>query len=143
LIGRLGVGDRVRLTGPRRDDALHAALASADLFVLLSRSEGLPMALLEAAAHGVPALVSQEVERSTAVAAAAAGWCTRMSDVTTTLRAIAELPASELDARRSAAAAFAGRHDWSQVAAEYDAVYDRATAPDQHQSGHPVATVAR
>ena len=129
LIERLNVGGRVRLTGPKRGEALHSALCSADLFVLLSQSEGLPMALLEAAAHGVPSLVSPEVDRSTGVAAAGAGWRTTVDSVEVALRTFAELQPHERDACRRAAAAYARRHDWSEIAADYEAVYSSALAP--------------
>lgn len=48
----LGLADRVRLLG-RRDD-VPELLAAADLFALTSRSEGLPLAVAEAMACGLP-----------------------------------------------------------------------------------------
>ena len=55
-ISRDGLADRVFLLGHRTD--VPALLAGADLFVLPSRFEGLPFALLEAMARGVPVLTS-------------------------------------------------------------------------------------
>lgn len=52
----LGISDRVIFTG-WRDDA-SKLVSIADVFVLPSLSEGLPQALLEALAHGVPCIVS-------------------------------------------------------------------------------------
>lgn len=52
----LGLGDRVRFLGHRRD--VPALLAAADLFVLPSLYEGLPLAVLEAMAAGVPVIAS-------------------------------------------------------------------------------------
>ena len=46
LIRRSQLEARVHLVGPRRGHALHEAMASADLFILISRSEGLPAALM-------------------------------------------------------------------------------------------------
>jgi L-malate glycosyltransferase len=53
---RLGLEDRVVLTG-YRDDAVRV-LAGADLFVLASRWEGLPVALMEALALGLPVVAT-------------------------------------------------------------------------------------
>ncbi len=53
---QLGLQDRVRLEGERRD--VPAVLADADAFVLSSRSEGLPVSVLEAMAAGLPVVAS-------------------------------------------------------------------------------------
>lgn len=51
-----GLADRVRLLGARED--VGTLLAAADLCVLASDSEGLPISVLEAMAAGVPTVVS-------------------------------------------------------------------------------------
>ncbi len=56
LLRRLDIQDRVELPGFADDTG--AWLQKADLFVLPSLSEGIPMALLEAMAAGVPAIAS-------------------------------------------------------------------------------------
>jgi glycosyltransferase involved in cell wall biosynthesis len=56
-IGRLGIGDRVRLLGERRD--IPELLGAADVFVLPSRSEGLPVSVLEAMVAGLPVVASR------------------------------------------------------------------------------------
>ncbi|MBX9627260.1 MAG: glycosyltransferase [Gemmataceae bacterium] len=50
----LGVADRVRFHGPRPHAELPDWFRAADLFVLASRSEGVPNVLLEAAGCGTP-----------------------------------------------------------------------------------------
>lgn len=52
LIASLDLGDRARLLGPRADP--ERLLAAADIFVSSSRWEGLPLAVLEAMAAGLP-----------------------------------------------------------------------------------------
>jgi glycosyltransferase involved in cell wall biosynthesis len=52
----LGVSDRVRFLGHRQD--VPSLLAAADLFVLPSLYEGLPLAVLEAMAAGVPVIAT-------------------------------------------------------------------------------------
>jgi glycosyltransferase involved in cell wall biosynthesis len=55
---RLGVGDRVELPGWVGPDERRRILLEATVFALPSRDEGLPVALLEAMAYGLPAVVS-------------------------------------------------------------------------------------
>lgn len=52
LHAELGLGDRVLLTG-RRDDAV-AVMGACDGFVMASNNEGLPVAIMEALALGLP-----------------------------------------------------------------------------------------
>lgn len=54
---RLGLGQAAQLAG-ERDDVLEL-LADADIFVLSSRSEGLPLSILEAMSVGLPVVASR------------------------------------------------------------------------------------
>lgn len=56
LVEKLGLGDHVRILGNRDDIAF--LMANADIFVMPSRSEGMPMALLEAMAAGLPIIAT-------------------------------------------------------------------------------------
>lgn len=57
LIDELHLTEKVRLLGNRED--VHALTAKADIFVMSSRSEGMPMALLEAMSFGLPVVVTR------------------------------------------------------------------------------------
>lgn len=57
-VAAAGIAGRVRFTGPLPRDRIHGALAAAAVFALTSRSEGLPNAVLEAAAVGLPCIVT-------------------------------------------------------------------------------------
>ena len=60
LATRLGVRDRITFAGLITDvEALRRHLDAADLFVMPSRTEGLPRALIEAMARGLPAIGSR------------------------------------------------------------------------------------
>jgi glycosyltransferase involved in cell wall biosynthesis len=58
-IERLQLGERVRLMGPRPHEQLPDWFRAASVFVLPSRSEGLPTVLLEALASGTPYVASR------------------------------------------------------------------------------------
>jgi glycosyltransferase involved in cell wall biosynthesis len=57
LAAEFGVADRLHLLGLRDDVA--TVFAAGDVFVQPSRSEGLPLAVLEAMAHGLPVVASR------------------------------------------------------------------------------------
>jgi glycosyltransferase involved in cell wall biosynthesis len=57
LARQLGINDSVRLTGQLTSaDAVRSVLDDSDLFVLASRTEGLPRAMIEAMARGLPCI---------------------------------------------------------------------------------------
>jgi glycosyltransferase involved in cell wall biosynthesis len=123
LIGNLNAAGKVHLLGPCRGKALNEALAGADIFALMSRSEGMPMALLEAAAHGVPSLVSHEVEEATGVARAGGGWVASADAVDSALDYIREVGIKELDTVKSGARSYAEARSWTLAAQDHERAY--------------------
>ena len=69
---RLGLGERVRLLG-YRPDAIDV-LAACDVFVLASAYEGLPVALMEACALGLPAVLTDVGGMRAALGDGGARW---------------------------------------------------------------------
>lgn len=135
LAGRLGLAGEVLFPGACYGEEKSSLLAAAGFFVLPSLSEGMPMAALEAMAHGVGVLVTEpcgleEVERHAAgrrVPADAAG-------LRRGLRELVELSDEERQAMGRRARELVGRRfRWERVAAELVELYrwmtEEAEAP--------------
>lgn len=138
LIRDLGLSERVRLCGPLSGTPVAEALEAADLFLLLSRWEGMPLALLEALSHGTPALVSEEVDRVVPVSAHGAGWSASPATVGPTLDAIAG-DADERASRGDAALELSRSYDWDEVARTYDQGYAMALGGSARRRSRPRA----
>jgi len=73
-ITTLGLENIVSLSKPVVGEAKRALFRTADVFLHPSRSEGHPMAVLEALAHGVPCLLTPNTNVAAEVVSAGAGW---------------------------------------------------------------------
>jgi glycosyltransferase involved in cell wall biosynthesis len=110
------VSNRVHLLGLRAD--VPAVLKAADVFVLPSLSEGLPLALLEAMFAGCPIVATNVGDVSIALAHGEAGALAH---------AIDELLSNPLEARALGARASrraAAEYDVSQMVQHYSTVYE-------------------
>lgn len=126
---REGIADVVRFVGFRRDVA--AILPALDLFVLTSRGEGLPFAVMEAMAAGVPCVVTDVGGNREAVHHGKEGFVHALSDVDGLVTSVSRL-ATQGDERRAFGvaarrAAFERFHPRRQ-AMEYDALYAEVLA---------------
>jgi glycosyltransferase involved in cell wall biosynthesis len=122
--GRL-VADRVHLLGFRADIA--GILAAADVFVLPSLSEGLPLALLEAMFAGCPIVASNVGEVSVALAHGEAGVLVEAGNPAALAAAIDGLlrdPARARELGLRAARRAAAEYDVAQMVRRYVAVYE-------------------
>ena len=107
----LGVGTRLHLLGYRPD--VGNVLASADVFAMPSRSEGLPLAVLEAMFAGLP-IVATDVGDVATVLDRGAGIVVPPGDPARLAAALRELLTDRSAAERYAAAAL------TRAAEEYD-----------------------
>ncbi len=73
LAQREGIAERVTFTGILQGEDLRAALAAAHVWVLPSKAEAFPMAVMEALAAGKPVVISPWVNTASDISAAGAG----------------------------------------------------------------------
>lgn len=124
---RLGLGDRFRLLG-YRDDALRL-LAGADLFVLASGHEGLPVAVMEAFALGVPVVATAVGGLTEVVTDGVDGLLVPPGDPTALAGAVRRAADPSTRARLAAGAGAAGdRFAAAPAVRRIEAVYDRVVA---------------
>lgn len=129
LVARLGVADRVDLPG--HTGQAREALAAADAFCLPSRSEGFPLALVEAMLAGLPCVGSTVTGVPHALDGGACGLLVPPNDVTALAGALARLrddPALRerlgVAARRRALERFTA----DRMAAEYQQLWTQVLA---------------
>ena len=128
LHASLGLGDRVLLLG-HREDAVRV-LAACDLFTLASDNEGLPVALMEALALGLPVAMTAVGGVPGAVTDGVEGRLVAPSDPDALAGAIEELAVDPaLRARMAGAARIAGeRFDIRTAVGQLEEIY-REIAP--------------
>jgi len=125
----LGVADRLHLLGLRDD--IPNVLAGADMFVLPSVSEGLPVALLEAMFAGRPIVASDVGGVRAALLGGEAGFLVQPGDPLALARAIDQLLSDPAEARvlaERAARHAAAEYDSAVMVARYARVYTQAVS---------------
>lgn len=98
-----GLGERIHLLGSRRD--VPQLLAASDAFVLPSLWEGLPIALIEAMATGLPVVATAVSGTSDVMVHGETGWVVPPGDATALAGALDELLADPARASAMGAAA--------------------------------------
>ena len=116
----LELSEAVRFTGYLTQDEVAAELAAADLFVLPSFAEGVPVVLMEAMATGLPVIATRIAGIPELVEEGVSGLLVPPGDAVALAAAIGELLA---DPDRRAAMGRAGR---AKVAAEFDQATEAA-----------------
>lgn len=99
----LGISDRVRFQGWLDRKALPEYLQTADAFVFPSREEGMPNAVLEAMASGLPVITTAVRGMAGVVEAGVSGWMVPSEDRVALEAAITECRADPAQRRRRGA----------------------------------------
>lgn len=121
----LGIVAEVHFVGPQFEADKEASFRAADAFVLPSHSEGLPLAVLEAWAHGLPVLMTPACNLPEGFAHGAALSAEPGSEtMAQALRVLCAMPEGERRAMGARGAALvATRFTWAGVAARMAEVY--------------------
>ena len=121
----LGISDRVRLLGWRKD--LATIYAATDVFLLTSRNEGTPVALIEAMASGTPGVSTDVGGVKDVVESDAVGVLVPAGDATALAVAVSALLAEPHRRKPMGAAARAAvlqRYSLDRLTADVRTVYD-------------------
>jgi glycosyltransferase involved in cell wall biosynthesis len=140
----LGIADRVHLLGLRRD--IPSVLAAAEMFVLPSLSEALPLALLEAMFAGHPIVASDVGDVRAVLASGDAGLLVEPGDPQALAAAIDRLltdPALARAIGERACQRASSQYDISQMLARYGAIYEDVLMQPPSRFIHLMARTAR
>ena len=115
----------VLFTGPQFNAAKDAAYHHSDAFILPSLSEGLPMVVLEAWAHHLPALITPECNLPEAYTAGAAiPIAPNSRDIAEGLRCLFAMSDSECDAMaEKGRELILNKFNWRSIACEMKSLY--------------------
>jgi glycosyltransferase-like protein len=127
---RLGLDGAVRVLGPLPDPELEGLYRAADLFALPSVKEGFGLAVLEALAAGLPAVVSDLDVFRTYLADGESALMAPVGDDRALAAALVRAAVDPALARRLRAGghAVAARHGWDRAAEAHEAAYARYLA---------------
>ena len=129
LAASLGIASRVRFAGFRTDVA--ACLADAQVFVLASKWEGFPRAILEAMRAGLPVIASEVGGVRESVRDGETGFLVPPGDVNTLcerLRFLLTSPKQRLHMGAAGRAQYENRFLLERLVAETTAVYESVLA---------------
>jgi glycosyltransferase involved in cell wall biosynthesis len=121
-VRELGIADRINFLGWQNGDGLVRRYSQANLFVYPSRHEGMPNAVLEAMACGLPVLASQIAGNEELVTHKETGLLVPAEDANALRAALSELLLdSEMRERMGAAARkrVEAQYSWQRVSREY------------------------
>jgi glycosyltransferase involved in cell wall biosynthesis len=137
-----GLGPRLHLLGLRADVA--NVLAAADIFVLPSLAEGLPLAVLEAMLAARPVIASDVGEIGTVLAQGRAGWLVPPANteaLAATIQAVLSDPAESARVALYASRRADAEYRLERMTARYEALYRTLMGGDT-LTGLPVVASA-
>ena len=106
--------------GPVYDMKKEVAMRSSDIFILTSRFEGMPMAVLEALSYGIPCLITMGTNMGEDISAAGAGWITAADPeaIVKTIEVATESYKADFQKFRRRAYELSQKFSWEKIAHE-------------------------
>ena len=122
LAQKLGIAERIRFAGWQEKDELRGLYQAANLFLFPSRDEGMPNAVLEAMASGLPVIATQIAGSEELVVHNETGLLVPTEDVQMLTNALKTLVPDAAARERMGAAArlkVEKEYSWTSVASQY------------------------
>ena len=144
LVDRCGLSERTVFTGMVVGEDKWQLLRAADVFVLPSRHESSPVAVMEAMASGTPVVVSDQVGMHGEIAEAGAGLVTTLdpADVAGAIGRLLDDPDAAERMGRAGESLAARRYSWERVATDVEALYEEVVGRPASRETSPARTGA-
>jgi len=129
----LGVADHVEFLGAIPYDQLHHTYADAHIFAMVSLAEGMPLALLEAMACGLPVVASRVAGNEDVVEDGDCGYLVTPEDVGEIAEALSHL-VNDPGLRRTMgqrSRALSCAYDWRTIAQQYERALLQIATPSR------------
>ena len=125
LIAKRDIGDILRLHREVTGEEKERKLLEGDVFIQTSRSEGMPLGILEALSYGIPCLVTEGTTLAEKVEKNASGWGveTSVSSVAAAIKRAVEEKATIAEKSKNAIAYVQKHFTWDKIAKETLEIY--------------------
>lgn len=114
------IGSIAEFKGPVYAKQKDEAIRDADIFILTSRYEGMPMGVLEALSYGLPCILTSETNMGEEVASVNAGWLTELTPVAiaSTIHEAVSKYLLEYQCLKQNSLSLSKKYNWSKIAEE-------------------------
>ncbi|MCL4417953.1 MAG: glycosyltransferase, partial [Actinobacteria bacterium] len=117
LIDQYSLNQYIKLGQSVYSEQKEKVLLDSDFFILTSRTEGHPVALIEALSYGLPCLVTPGTNMAKEIMEYDAGWVADKAGIAQTLKELLDNRA-QLKSKGYNASTLSTKYEWSRIAIE-------------------------